>query len=71
MPQPPTPDKPTYLRAGEVADLMHVSAKTITRWAQDGKLPCVRTLGGHRRYVEAEIRALADQLRFEPEGGEA
>ena len=29
---------PSYLRAVEVADL-HVSPKTVSRWAKEGKLP--------------------------------
>lgn len=56
-----------YLRTFEVAEILHVSPKTITRWAKDGKLPFRRTLGGHRRYPEAEIRALAQELEDEAE----
>jgi excisionase family DNA binding protein len=51
-----------YLRGAEVAELLQVSAKTVARWAKDGKLPYARTLGGHRRYPESSIRALVDQL---------
>jgi excisionase family DNA binding protein len=56
---------PSYLRAAEVADLLHVSPKTVSRWAKEGKLPFLKTLGGHRRYPEAEIRQLAEGLREE------
>jgi excisionase family DNA binding protein len=56
---------PSYLRAAEVADIMHVSPKTVSRWAKEGKLPFLKTLGGHRRYPEAEIRELAKELREE------
>ena len=56
---------PSYLRTAEVADLLHVSPKTVSRWAKEGKLPFMRTLGGHRRYPEAEIRGLATELREE------
>ncbi|MER7063952.1 BldC family transcriptional regulator [Streptomyces albidoflavus] len=42
----------------EVATLFRVDAKTVTRWAKAGKLTSIRTLGGHRRYREAEVRAL-------------
>ena len=59
-------DTPSYLRAAEVADILHVSPKTVSRWAKEGKLPFMKTLGGHRRYPEAEIRELANQLRVEP-----
>jgi excisionase family DNA binding protein len=58
--------EPLYLRTYEVAEILHVSPKTVTRWAKDGKLPFSRTLGGHRRYPEAEIRALAADLRVLP-----
>jgi len=54
---------PSYLRTAEVADLLHVSPKTVSRWAKEGKLPFLKTLGGHRRYPEAEIRELATELR--------
>jgi excisionase family DNA binding protein len=59
------PPAPRYLRAGEVADILHVSPKTVARWATEGKLPFLKTLGGHRRYPEAEIRQLAEGLRQE------
>jgi DNA-binding transcriptional MerR regulator len=44
---------------------LQVSPKTIARWAQQGLLPCQRTLGGHRRYPESAIRELAASLRQE------
>ena len=56
-------DYPSYLRTAEVADLLSVSPKTVSRWANEGKLPFLKTLGGHRRYPEAEIRDLAEELR--------
>lgn len=65
--QPPSP--PAHLRTAEVADILHVSAKTVSRWAIEGKLPFLRTLGGHRRYPEDEIRELAGTLRSDYLGG--
>jgi excisionase family DNA binding protein len=59
------PTYPSYLHTAEVADLLHVSPKTVSRWAKEGKLPFLKTLGGHRRYPEAEIRDLAEGLREE------
>jgi excisionase family DNA binding protein len=55
-----------YLRTSEVAELLHVSPKTVSRWAKEGKLPFLKTLGGHRRYPEREIRQLASELRESP-----
>ena len=60
------PELPRYLRAAEVADILHVSPKTVSRWAKEGKLPFLKSLGGHRRYPAAEIRQLANELRVEP-----
>ena len=46
------------LTPGEVAQLFRVDPKTVTRWASDGKLTCIRTLGGHRRFRAEEVYAL-------------
>jgi excisionase family DNA binding protein len=42
----------------EVAALFRVDPKTVTRWADAGKLTAVRTLGGHRRYLQDEVQNL-------------
>lgn len=60
------PTEPSYLRAIDVAAILHVSSKTVSRWAKQGKLPFLQTLGGHRRYPEAEILALAERLHEWP-----
>lgn len=46
------------LTPAEVASMFRVDPKTVTRWAKSGKLNSIRTLGGHRRYREAEVRML-------------
>jgi excisionase family DNA binding protein len=51
-----------YLKTAEVAEILHVSPKTVTRWAKDGKLPHSRTLGGHRRFPAEAIDRLAKEL---------
>ena len=56
------PSVATFLRSAEVAAILQVSPKTISRWARQGLLPYQRTLGGHRRYPEAAIRELAASL---------
>jgi excisionase family DNA binding protein len=58
----PQTTQPRYLRTAQVAELLQVSPKTVSRWAQEGRLPHFRTLGGHRRYPDAEIRALLESL---------
>ncbi len=51
-------DTERLLTPGEVAGLFRVDPKTVTRWAKAGKLTSIRTLGGHRRYRENEVKSL-------------
>lgn len=55
--------KDGLLTPGEVAALFRVDPKTVTRWAKAGKLNAIRTLGGHRRFRESEVRAHLEQQR--------
>ena len=53
------------LTPAEVAALFRVNPKTVTRWARAGKITAIRTLGGHRRFRETEIRRCLEQLDIE------
>ena len=50
------------LTPSEVAALFRVDPKTVTRWAKAGKLTSIRTLGGHRRYKESEVKSLLKSI---------
>ena len=52
-----TTERDELMTPAEVAELFRVNAKTVTRWAQAGKISVVRTLGGHRRFRRAEIES--------------
>ena len=56
------PDPDALLTPAEVASLFRVTPKTVTRWAEAGKLPVVRTLGGHRRFPAGAVFQLRDEL---------
>jgi excisionase family DNA binding protein len=64
MPQIGTPlsshhaEAENLLTPSEVAALFRVDPKTVTRWAKAGKIGSIRTLGGHRRFRESEVKAL-------------
>jgi len=58
------PDGRLLTRA-EVAEMFQVSPSTVTRWAEAGKLPSVKTLGGHRRYEARSVMALVQHLMKE------
>jgi excisionase family DNA binding protein len=54
------------LRTREVAVLFQVSERAVTDWARKGRIPSVRTPGGHRRYPADRVRELlrdSGQLR--------
>ncbi|MCO7275085.1 MULTISPECIES: BldC family transcriptional regulator [Cellulosimicrobium] len=56
-------ERPSLLTPAEVAALFRVDPKTVTRWAQAGKITSVRTLGGHRRFDADEIERLIESAR--------
>ena len=60
-------DTGRLLTPGEVALMFRVDPKTVARWATGGRLGCIRTPGGHRRFLESEVTALlADETKPAP-----
>lgn len=55
---------------GEVANLFRVDPKTVSRWAISGRIPSLRTPGGHRRFRETDVRALLRGQDFQSASGE-
>jgi excisionase family DNA binding protein len=53
-----TEDK--LLKPGEVADIMRVDPKTVTRWAKAGKIAYITTPGGHKRFRESVVRGMLE-----------
>ena len=43
------------LTPSEVATLLRVDPRTVSRWARAGRIPSIRTLGGHRRFRRADL----------------
>ena len=49
------------LTPAEVARILRVNPKSVSHWERLGKLRCIKTLGGHRRFRRSEIeRAIAE-----------
>jgi excisionase family DNA binding protein len=44
------------LRTAEVARALGVSPRAVRIWADDGKIACYRTFGGHRLFSVSEVR---------------
>jgi excisionase family DNA binding protein len=62
-------DQENLLTPAEVAILFRVDPKTVSRWAKAGKLTSIRTLGGHRRYKESEVKELLKATTPNQSGG--
>ncbi len=56
------PDGGAYLGAGEAARLLEVSPKTVSRWADKGLIPCITTLGGHRRFLRSTVEQIRQEM---------
>lgn len=59
-------DREPFLTPGEVAAIFRVTPKTVTRWAEAGKLPATRTLGGHRRFAARQVQQVLEELEAQP-----
>jgi molybdopterin-binding protein len=57
------------LRIGQAADLLGVSADTVRRWADEGRLSTTRTEGGQRLVDGAALAAFAAEQEAAPEPG--
>lgn len=50
-----TPYGERLMMPAEVAILFGVDARTVGRWAREGKLAFVKTPGGHHRFLESVV----------------
>lgn len=53
----------------EVAQLLGVRTTTVARWAREGRLDAMLTLGGHRRYRRSTVTALLPGRASPPRKG--
>jgi excisionase family DNA binding protein len=53
----PRPDD-RLLTVAEVAALFRVAPKSVTRWASEGRLRCIRTPSGRARFRWSDVVAL-------------
>jgi excisionase family DNA binding protein len=55
------PEPVALMLPRQVAAAFRVDVKTVARWAKAGRLRSVRTPGGHRRYLTAQVEALLNR----------
>lgn len=58
----PAESEDELLTQAEVAALLYVDPKTVTRWAAAGKLAAIHGSDGHRRYLRSEVLAIVSGL---------
>jgi excisionase family DNA binding protein len=51
-------EAPQLLRSHEVATVFDVTERTVINWAAAGKLPSLRTIGGHLRFRRDDVMKL-------------
>jgi predicted site-specific integrase-resolvase len=64
--RPDNPDTQPLMLPCEVGDLFRVDPKTVTRWANSGRIPAEAVLftpGGARRFIRAIVVALYEQTQ--------
>jgi len=59
----PPPSPPEVLTVGQAARMLGVTAKTVGRWVDSGRLAGAKTVGGHRRVLTASVIVLIGQTR--------
>jgi excisionase family DNA binding protein len=53
-------DGKELMTPSEVAEVLRVDAKTVTRWAERGLIRSIKTPGGHNRFYRTDIDAIVN-----------
>jgi excisionase family DNA binding protein len=59
-----------WLSMREASRMLGVHISTLRQWADSGKIPTVRTPGGHRRFAESDVQALLEPEPLQPLGAQ-
>jgi excisionase family DNA binding protein len=56
-----------YFNSEDAAKILGVNVSTIKRWTDEGKLGCIKTAGGHRKFLMEHMAAFLDQNKKKTE----
>ena len=59
-----------YVGPHDVARVLRMSPRTVTRWADNGWLCDYITLAGHHRFRRKDVEALAEQMKKQKDVGD-
>lgn len=63
-------EEDVWIQAAEVARILGVTPRTVVRYARESRIRHKLTLGGHRRYLLADVLAAdASAQQADPAGG--
>jgi excisionase family DNA binding protein len=65
---PSLPTGVKWLSLQQASKMLGVHPSTLRQWADAGKIPTVRTPGGHRRFAESDVRALLEPEHVQSAG---
>ena len=54
-------DNPEILTTHQAAEILGVTPITVIRWIKKGAIPCMTTLGGHRRIKVSDVERLVKE----------
>jgi DNA-binding transcriptional MerR regulator len=63
--RPGHPSASDWIGLGDASTLLGVSAATLRRWSDEGRIPVFTTPGGHRRYSRRALAAMIPSVRRE------
>ncbi len=63
--RPGHPSASDWIGLGDASTLLGVSAATLRRWSDEGRVPVFTTPGGHRRYSRRALAAMIPSVRRE------
>jgi excisionase family DNA binding protein len=56
-----------YFNSEEAARILGVNVSTIKRWTDEGKLECIKTAGGHRKFLMEHLASFLEQNKKKTE----
>jgi photoactive yellow protein len=62
----PGSDPDELLTTRQAAEIVGVGTTSIKRWSDEGKLPAIKTAGGHRRYRRRDVELLISDQNANP-----
>ena len=63
-------DNKKYLNTKQVGNLFDVNESTVRRWASSGKIECISSAGGHRKFSYQNVMSFANSQGLKINSGE-